>query len=425
MLALNICSWIALAIVVALLLLVLFEPALRYAVQQPPAAPDSEEFLRVVGALADAELHRRSRVELLADGKTFYPAELKAIGRAAHSVHVEAFIFDPGEVGDRFLRALVEAARRGVRVKVVVDAIGSRPTPDRFFQPLREAGGQVRWYQPLRLATFKRWNNRTHRELIVIDGTVGFIGGAGIADHWDPGDKGKPPWRDMMFRVEGALVVGLQTAFAENWVESSGQILSDPADFPAAARRECGATDGLVVISTPTAGRSTRARVLFQLLLASARRTVHIHSPYFLPDRSATDELTRAVRERKVEVRVIVPGEANNHPSARLASRRRYGPLLKAGVEIHEYQPGMIHTKTMTVDGRWVVVGSTNFDSRSFDLNDEVNLVAADPDLAARVEERFTADLAQCRRVTYEQWLRRPLRERILATLGRILERQE
>ena len=124
-------------------------------------------------------------------------------------------------------------------------------------------------------------------------------------------------------------------------------------------------------------------------------------------------------------MRVIVPGEANNHPSARLASRRRYGPLLKAGVEIHEYQPGMIHTKTLTVDGRWVVVGSTNFDSRSFDLNDEVNLVAADADLAARVDERFSADLSQCRRVTYEQWLRRPLRERILAALGRILERQE
>jgi cardiolipin synthase len=425
LLVLHIIYWIAVSLVVVLALLVLFEPPLRYRIDAPVAPPDSEDFLRVVCALGDAQLHCRSSIELLSDGKIFYPAELDAIGRAVRSVHVEAFIFHPGAIGDRFLEALVNRARQGVQVKVVVDAFGSFPTPDRYFQPLRDAGGQVRWYQPMGFATLKRLNNRTHRELIVIDGTIGFIGGAGIAPHWDVGDKGKPPWRDMMFRVEGELVAGLQTTFAENWLESSGEILANPEDFPAAVGCEGGSTTGLVVISSPTAGRSTRNRILFQVLLASARRTIHIQSPYFLPDRSATAELVRAVRERNVAVRIIVPGASNNHPFTRLASRRRYGPLLGAGVEIHEYQPGMIHTKTLTVDGLWVVVGSTNFDSRSFDLNDEVNLVAVDGALAARLGEEFAADLLQCQRVTYEQWSRRPLSERIMATAGRILERQE
>jgi cardiolipin synthase A/B len=424
LLALHIIYWISLGLVVVVALLILFEPPLRYVIRNAPALPDSEEFLRVVCALADAQIHRGS-VEMLSDGKVFYPAELDAIEKAVRSIHIEAFIFHPGAIGDRFLNALVNRARQGVQVKIVIDAVGSFPTPDRYFQPLRDVGGQVRRYQPLGLATLKTLNNRTHRELIVIDGAIGFIGGAGIAPHWDVGDKGKPPWRDMMFRVKGGLVAGLQSTFAENWLESSGEVLTDPADFPAEIKTDGGTTTGMVVISSPTAGRSTRNRVLYQVLLASARRTIHIHSPYFLPDRSATAELVRAVRDRNVKVRIIVPSEFNNHPFARLASRRRYGPLLQAGVEIHEYKPGMIHTKTLTVDGLWVVIGSTNFDSRSFDLNDEVNLVAVDAELACRVEEEFVADLAQCQQMTFEQWSHRSLSERMIATVGRVLERQE
>lgn len=426
MLVVTIISWIALGIVLILLLLVLFEPPLRYAIDPPPVPPDSDEFLRLISALADAQLHRRSSVELLSDGKVFYPAELEAIRQATHSIHIEAFIFHPGAVGERFIDALAERARAGVKVKIVIDAVGSFPTPERFFQPLRDVGGEVQRYQPLGFSTLKRLNNRTHRELIIIDGTIGFIGGAGIAAHWDTGDKGgKPPWRDLMFRVKGELVTGLQTTFAENWLESSGKVLADVSEFPPAEDHEDRSTTGLVVISSPTSGKSTRNRILFQLLLAAARRTIHVHSPYFLPDRSATAEFTRAVRDRKVDVKIIVPGKSNNHGFTRLASRRRYGPLLEAGVEIYEYQPGMIHTKTMTVDGLWIAVGSTNFDSRSFDLNDEVNLVARDSELVSRVEEEFTADLPQCHRITYEEWKRRSICEKMLATVGRIFERQE
>ena len=425
MYTLQIIAFVALAVMLALVLLVLFEPPLRYEAKAPEAPLDSEDFLRLISSLADAPLHRHCSVELLSDGKEFYNAELAAIAAATLSVHLEAFIFHPSAVGDRFLEVLVERAKRGVHVKLVIDAVGSLPTPRRYFQPLVQAGGDVRWYQPVQLGTLKRLNNRTHRELIIIDGKIGFIGGAGIAAHWDVGDKGTPPWRDMMFRVNAGLARGLQSTFAENWLESSNQVLTTIRDFPSDEASEPGSTTGMVVISSPTAGRSTRNRVLFQTLIASARRTIRVHSPYFLPDRSAVAELIRAVQERGVSVQIIVPGPPNNHAMTRLASRRRYGLLLRAGVEIYEYQPGMIHTKALTVDGLWVVVGSTNFDSRSFDLNDEVNLVAVDPSLAARVQADFAADLTQSIPITYEMWLKRSLPEKIAASFGRILERQE
>jgi cardiolipin synthase len=416
---------VALVMMIVLILLVLFEPPLRYNVKPPDVPLDSKDFLRLIAALADAQIHYDGDVELLSDGKEFYEAELVAIAQAKRSVHLEAFIFHPSAIGERFLNALAERARNGVEVKIVVDAVGSFPTPNRFFEPLRKAGGQVRWYQPLQFGTLKRLNNRTHRELIVIDGSLGFVGGAGIAAHWDIGDKGTPPWRDMMFRVRGGLASGLQTTFAENWLESSSEILASVEDFPAEDEDKRKSTAGLIVISSPTAGRSTRNRILFQTLIASAKKTICIHSPYFLPDRSASAELVRAVRDRKVNIKIIVPGKWNNHGMTRLASRRRYGPLLQAGVEIYEYQPGMIHAKAMAVDGLWVVVGSTNFDSRSFDLNDEVNLVAVDAELAAKVEKEFTADLSQCDRITYQQWLRRSLLERAFAMIGRVVERNE
>ena len=414
----------AIILMIVLLLLVLFEPPLRYNIKAPDVPLDSKDFLRVIAALSDSTVHYECDIKLLNDGKNFYQAELAAMAQAKLSIHLEAFIFHPSTIGDRFLDVLIERARGGVEVKIVVDAIGSFPTPKRYFAKLKEAGGEVRWYQPLEFATFKHMNNRTHRELIVINGNLGFVGGAGIASHWDIGEKGRPPWRDMMFRVTGGLAQGLQTTFAENWLESSSEILSAVENFPAEVDDKSSDCAGLVVISSPTAGRSTRNRVLFQTLIASAKKTICIHSPYFLPDRSATAELVCAM-DRNVSVRIIVPGKMNNHPMTRLASRRRYGPLLQAGVEIYEYQPGMIHTKAMTLDGLWVVVGSTNFDSRSFDLNDEVNLATVNADLAKKVEQEFSLTLSQCNRITYAQWLKRSLLEKVFATIGRIVERNE
>ena len=425
----SVIAWVVLGV---LLLLVLFEPPLRYEVVAPPLPIDSDQFLCLLGALADAQVLRHSSVEILLGGEAFYESELEAIRGARRSVHIEAFLFTPGAITDQFIQALTERAKAGVQVRLVLDAIGCFHTPNRYFRDLRAAGGKVEWYQPIRWYTLKRVNNRTHRELMVIDGELGFIGGAGVAPHWLGGERGERPWRDMMCRVRGELVTGLQTAFAENWLESSNCILSDPAEFPLAIggetpeqrAKEPPGVRGMVVISTPTAARSTRARIVFQMLLASAKKSIHINSPYFLPDRSARQELLRAV-QRGVKVRVMTPGAANNHPLTRLTSRGLYGELLKGGVEIYEYQPGMIHKKALVVDGIWSVVGSTNFDTRSFGLNDEINLAAMDAPLANRLIHDFEEEKSQSAGITYDDWRNRSAWEKLISLMGLVLQRQE
>lgn len=426
----SIIAFVCIGLVLFLLFLILFEPSLRYAVSRPDVPIGSDAFLSLLAAVADVDVHGCSEIEVLTGGSAFYEAELQAIRAAKHSVHLEAFLFTPSAVAQKFVEALTERARAGVHVRVVLDWVGSFPCPNKYFDELRSAGGQVAWYQPLRWYTFKRFNNRTHRELLVVDGQIGFIGGAGIAAHWDVGDNdGKAPWRDMMCRVRGDLVIGLQTTFTENWLESTGEILDVAEEFhltkPGDDSPAAGAVRGLVVISSPTAGRASRARIVFQVLLASACKTIHINSPYFLPDKSARAELIKAARDRGVKIKIITPGRNNNHRMTGLASQRIYGELLKEGIEIHEYEPGMIHKKSLVVDGVWSVVGSTNFDTRSFGLNDEVNLAALDEGLARRLREDFEQELANSRQVTYEQWLRRPMYQRLLAIVGRIMERQE
>jgi cardiolipin synthase len=415
------------AIVAALFFLILFEPGLEYRVTAAPSV-ESDTFSDLLAAVINARVFGASAVEVHSSGEDIYAAEIRAIDSARSTVHLEAYLFLRGVAGDRFVAALAAAARRGVKVRVVVDAIGSFFTPNRYFAGLRAAGGRLAWYQPIRWYTLKRFNNRTHRELLVVDGRVGFIGGAGIADYWLATPGAGRPWRDTTLEVRGELVAGLQTSFIENWLEASGEVLTGEDEFPhvesRAETRRAASVEALVVNSTPSAGRSTRARMLFQLFLAAATKTIHINSPYFVPDRSARAELARAAK-RGVSVVVVTPNGLNNHPIARLASRRRYGELIAAGVQVHEYQPAMIHAKVLIVDGLWAVLGSTNFDNRSFGLNDEVNVALRDEALAARLEADFARDLAASRPITLEEWARRPIGERVLATLGMAFERQE
>lgn len=416
------------AVLGALLWLVLFEPGLAYEIRAalPPSA--THESLGLVAALVDVPVLSGTRVDVLTDGATFYARELEAIMAAKRSIHLEAYVFRPSRVAARFLDALAERAHAGVRVRLVIDAIGSWPTPGAYFDVLRDAGAQLQWYQPVRWHTLKRLNNRTHRDLLVVDGRVGFVGGAGIAAWWSGEIRGEPPWRDTMVRIEGPLAAALQTSFVENWLESKGEILAERDDFPYCLAQEIAPakknTRGLVVASAPSAGKATRARILFQVLLASARESIMISSPYFMPDDGVMRELSRAV-ERGVRVTVIVPGARNNHPIARRASRRRYGRLLRAGVKLHEYQPAMMHAKVLLVDGVWCVVGSTNFDNRSFGLNDEVNLAMQDEAVARRLALDFGADLSRSREVSMAEWRRRPVSERLLAGLGALLERHQ
>ncbi len=417
----------ALAIVSVLMFLLLFEPGLPYRVR-PSAAPlDSRAFVNYISAMVNARLFAAGEIDVLSSGEATFAAELEAIRRAKRSIHFEAYLFLRGRVADEVLAALEERARAGVRVRLIVDRYGSLFTPTRYFARLRAAGGEMHWYQPVAWYTLKRLNNRTHRDLLIVDGEVGFVGGIGVADYWvGPPGSGRP-WRDTMVRTTGDLVKGLQTSFAENWLEAAGELMEEDAFVLSDAREpeglDAGSGIAMVVNSSPSEGRSTRARMLFQMLVASARESIRIASPYFMPDRSLSAELLRAAR-RGVAVTVLVPGAWNNHPFTRLASRRRYGQLLEGGVAIHEYQPAMMHAKVLVVDGRWSVMGSTNFDNRSFVLNDEVNVAVLQRTLASRLEADFASDLASSVEVRLEEWRRRPLAERAVATLARVLERQ-
>jgi cardiolipin synthase len=421
---LSILALVALILQSGLLFLALFEPGLPYRISKSPTVRlDSERYVRTLEALTGAHLHQYSSFEVLTNGEHFYAAQLEAIRQAKHSINLEAYIFQKGEVADHFLEALSERARAGVRVNLIIDAIGALRLTKSDMRKLTDAGGEVQWYHPLRWNTWPRINNRTHRELLIIDGAVGFVGGAGWGDHWYKGTDKDPRWRDTMVRVEGGAVTGLQSVFAENWLESSGEILTGPAYFPFKSAPV--QTTSIVVGSAPTTGRSTDARVLFQTLLASASKTIYVTTPYFLPDRSATSELTRAIKERGVDVKIVVPGHHNDHLMTRRSSRRLYGPLLEAGARIYEYRPSMIHTKSLVVDGIWGIVGSTNFDSRSFGINDEVNLAVLDHAFAKRLERDFFNDLAQSREITLEEWKNRPHIERAHEWFGAILQRQQ
>lgn len=255
------------------------------------------------------------------------------------------------------------------------------------------------WYHPLRWNTWPEMNQRTHRKLLVVDGKIGFIGGAGIADHWLYPTSSGPRWRDTVFRMEGAGVAGLISTFAENWLESSGEILSGPEQF-GFRELEQGA-EGFVVSSTPRGG-GTQARILFQVLMRSAQKSIRITTPYFLPDRSARRALEEAARDRGVRVQVLTAGPYIDHPIVHTVSRHGIRQLIRAGAEVYDYLPSMIHAKLMTIDGQWSVVGSTNFDHRSFALNDEVNLAVLDRDLAAVIDSDLDEDLRQSRKLTEE-----------------------
>ncbi len=379
------------------LLMDFFGPRLRYTMREgEDFALDSEEFVRFLSIVSSGTV-RRSRITRLRNGEEFYPAELAAIRAAKRSINVEFYEFKEGGVSREMLSAMAERAQAGVEVRLIVDWLGSFSTHLPYFDRLKAAGGKMYWYHPPTWTQWQMANNRTHRKLITIDGEMGFIGGAGVADHWLHPTPDGPAWRDSVFKVEGEAIAGLISTFAENWLECSGEILSGPAQFCSP-----GASDGatcFVVEGTPHEGR-TRTRILFQALLKSARKTIRITSPYFLPDRVARQALIEAVQKRGVKVQILTAGPYIDHPMVRRVSRRSSLHLVQAGAEIFEYQPSMIHAKLLTIDEKWSVVGSTNFDHRSFALNDEVNLAALDPELARVIDSDFLDDLKKSHRLT-------------------------
>jgi cardiolipin synthase len=417
-------TWLTIAggvFLVWLVLVFLFTPGINYHLSQRTSVHD-KDFQYTIQSTCQATLHHGNRVTLFTDGPAFYPAMLEAIRGAKRSINMECYIFQTGTIGDQFIDALSERARNGVNVTVTVDAIGSFSLWGRQVARLRGAGVRLMSYQALRWHSLHRINNRTHRELLVVDGSIAFVGGAGIADWWAfPAGGRSRPWRDTMARIEGPVVAAVQGVAAENWLECCGEILTGRDYFP--DLKAVGETTAFVVKSSP-ADRATASRVTFQLLTEGADHAVRISTPYFLPDRAFRRAFV-AMAERGVKISVIVPGRHTDQRWVRLASRRMWGGLLKAGVRIFEYQPAMIHAKVLVVDELWSVLGTTNIDNRSFEHNDEVNVAMRDPAVAARLLQDYERDIADSVEVTLDRWQRRPLWEKIVGPFVWILERQQ
>jgi len=408
------------AFVAWLIVATLFTPHIPYHIEGDVDA-SSDHFVRVLESTCQTHLEAGNRVDVLTNGDTFYPAMLAAIRAARETVNMECYIFKKGGIGDEFIRALSERARAGVRVTLVMDAIGSFGAFRKSRRPLEAAGARVAAYQRFTWYRLSRLNNRTHRELLVVDGSVAFVGGAGVADWWAKPMHGKPMWRDTMARIEGPVVSEIQGVLAENWMECCGEILTGPETYK--ARQMVGDVPAFAVKSSP-ADRSTVSRALFQTLIEGANVSVYIATPYFLPDKAFRRAIQRTAR-RGVTVTVVVPGAHTDQRWVRLASRRMYGQLLEARVRIFEYEPGMTHLKTLIVDGLWSVIGTTNLDNRSFEHNDEVNLAMRDQQIAARLLKDLEADIQHSREISREQWQRRPLLEKLVGTVAWILERQQ
>jgi cardiolipin synthase A/B len=403
-----------------LTLSILFMPHIPYHIQ---AAIDacSDHFVHVMESTLQTQLEHDNRVDILTNGDQFYPAMLEAIGGARETISMECYIFKKGAIGDRFIEALCERAKAGVRVTVVMDAIGSFGAFRRSAKPLEAAGCRVAAYQRFTWYRLGRLNNRTHRELLVIDGAIAFAGGAGVADWWAGPYRGKPMWRDMMARIEGPLVAKVQGVLAENWLECCGEIMTGPETYK--PRTNPGKVSGFAVKSSPS-DRSTASRALFQALVEGANESVIVATPYFLPDKAFRRAICRTAA-RGVKFVAIVPGSHTDQRWVRLASRRMYGQLFEAGVRIFEYEAGMTHVKALLVDQLWAVLGTTNFDNRSFEHNDEVNVAFRDAAVTARVGADLQSDLAQSREITLEDWRARPVWEKLIGTVAWILERQQ
>lgn len=383
-------------------------------------AVGSQEFLDTMVGAAGVPFAPGNTLELLNNGDAFYAAMLAAIREAEHSITIEAYIYWAGTIGATFARALAERASQGVKVKILLDAVGSSTVGNEILGVLRDGGCHVAWYNPLRWNKLRRLNNRTHRKSLIIDGRIGFTGGAGIADHWTGNAQDDKHWRDLQIRMAGPAVQPLQTGFAQNWLECTGELVTGPAFYPTIPRT--GSVALQTVMSSPETGASS-ARVMYTLAISAARKSIEIANPYFVPGHLAIDLFRDAVK-RGVTVRIMVAGTSNDNWVARLNSIRLYGALLEAGVELLEYNRTMMHHKTMVVDGLWATVGTTNFDNRSFAHNEENNVCLCDEAFSRQLNRMFAEDAKVCERVALERWRKRPLTGKMLQAVASFFQDQ-
>jgi cardiolipin synthase len=375
----------------------------RYAISDP-------EFRREMSVMLGPTILPGNRVTSLQNGDQIFPAMLEAIGAARTSITFETYIYWSGEVGKQFTTALSERAKAGVPVHVIIDWAGSIKMDDELLDEMRGAGVRIHHYRPLHWYTLSRINNRTHRKLLVVDGRIGFTGGVGVADQWSGHAQDPDHWRDSHFRIEGPAVAQMQAAFNDNWIKTTGEVLNGPAYFP--ELQPVGDVDAHLFIASPSGG-SESMHLMYLMAIAASEQSIDLAASYFVPDKLIVQALLVA-RKRGVRIRILLPGPHIDSDAVRLASRAGWEDLLLAGIQISEYQPTMLHTKMLIVDRKLVSVGSTNFDIRSFRLNDEASLNLYDPAFAGEMAVVFENDLRHSTLYTHQRWQQRPLKEKLM-----------
>jgi cardiolipin synthase len=363
---------------------------------------DDPNFAGYVAALLGAQSTGGNQYQVLTNGDQIFPAMLAAVNGAKRRIAFETYIYEKGTVGEQFTQAFEAAARRGVQVNLVIDAMGSS-LPKEWESRLKASGAKVGTFGKPGWYRLEELNYRTHRKILVVDGAIGFTGGVGVADHWLGHAQDKDHWRDTMVRVEGPIARLMEGAFNENFIETMGPVVPvvDPPAFVPPTVQDA----AMVLRSSPTGGTNDMKR-LYLLSIAAARRTLDICSPYFIIDESSDYSLTQAAR-RGVKIRILVEGDLTDAKPVKYSGRAYYEHLLEMGIEIYEYQPTMMHTKAMVVDGTWSIFGSANFDNRSLELNDEMNVAVRDPSLSARLLTDFNQDLGKSHLLTRESWQKR------------------
>ncbi len=381
----------------------------------------SDEFLRATEAITMAPIAHGNEVELLINGDQIFPAMLETMANAKRSLNFLSYLYWSGDIASEIAAALCKSAKSGVEVNVLLDAVGSARMDRKLVHNMDESGVTFAYFRPPKPYAIRRVNNRTHRKLLIADGEVGMTGGVGIADQWTGNAQDPDHWRDTHLRVRGPIVRGLQGAFAENWLEATGDVLVGPAYLP---ELEPGGDDGAmqVVRSTAEVG-DTSVEALYFLAIACARKSLHLTSAYFAPRPAFIEALTDAA-QRGVDVRVLVPGSHTDKGFVRQAGHSVYRELLEGGVRIYEFTPTMIHAKTLTIDGAWSSVGSVNFDNRSFQLQDEVTLCISSTAFAGKLDAQFERDLARSAEIDLERWGGRPLYARASEAVIRLARRE-
>lgn len=370
---------------------------------------EDPRFHQQLGVMLGPQFVPGNRVRVLKNGDEIFPAMLAAIRAATKTITFETYIYWSGDIGREFTQALSDRARSGVKVHVLLDWVGSAKMDDALLDAMRSAGVQIHKFHPPHWSQLGRLNNRTHRKLLVVDGSIGFTGGVGIAPMWTGAAQDPDHWRDTHFQVEGPVVAQMQAVFLDNWIKVSGEVLHGAAYFPPLAAVGSGLAQ---MFSSSPSGGSESMQLMYLLAITAASRSIDLSAAYFVPDVLTSSALVAALK-RGVKLRIVVPGPHIDSETVRSASRARWGALLAAGALIAEYQPTMYHCKVMIVDRLLVSVGSTNFDNRSFRLNDEATLNILDAEFAAQQTRIFDEDLKKSRSVSLAQWRDRPWRERL------------